>query len=495
MSGFRLLAKNSAANIAAGMANALLAVALPPLLVRHLPAAEFNAWSVVLQLAAVVNVLQLGVQVGVGRFVAYCRARGDAEYPREIVSTAFAAMWLSTVLALVLLTAMGAFLPRWFPGMPEALQGEARGALWCVGASIALGLPASVAGGVYSGLQRNDVPARVIVVSRIAVAVALFALATRGFGLLPMAIAYATIVGGAALVQIWLLTTRHPEFAFRRAWVTRKAAHELADYCFSLTLWSIGMVAITGLDAVIAGAIDFRWAGYFGIAGSAVALIVGLQAAMLQPLIAIAAHWHSRGDKTRLGVLLLDATRINALVFLGAIMPLFFAGEWLVKLWVGDEMAPQLLPIVRVLLLGIFLRQTLAPFATILLGTGEQRLIVWTPAYEAMAKLAASIGLGLWLGPVGIALGTVVGGAVCVATNAAFNFPRVTSVVIERAHFFRHAIGAPVLLFLPLLALPLFDGFANSSGALALRVAFAALFVIGATAIAVAALRRLRSLV
>src|SRR5437762_782066 len=75
VSAFRLLVKNSAANIAAGAANALLAVVLPPVLVRHLASAEFSTWSVVLQLAAVVYVFQFGVQVAVGRYVAYCTAR------------------------------------------------------------------------------------------------------------------------------------------------------------------------------------------------------------------------------------------------------------------------------------------------------------------------------------------------------------------------------------------------------------------------------------
>jgi len=493
VSSFRLLVKNSAANIAAGVANALLAVVLPPVLVRHLTSPEFSTWSVVLQLAAVVFVFQLGVQVAVGRYVAYCTARGDTDFRREIVSTAFAGMWLSAVLALIVVAAMSALLPQWFPGMPEALRGDAQIALLVIGTSLALGLPASVAAGVYSGLQRNDVPAIVVVVSRIAVAIALIVLAIRGFGLIAMAAAYGMLIGGAALCQLWMLSARHPEFSFRRAAVTRHAAREIADYCFSLTIWSVAMLVISGLDAVIAGRFDFGWAAYFGVAASAVALVVGLQSAMLQPLIAIAAQLHSEGHKQRLGSLLIDASRLNTLVFLTAIAPLFVAGEWVTRLWVGDVMAPQLLPIVQVLLLGVLLRQTLAPFATILLGTGEQRLIILPPIYEAVTKLAASIGLGLWLGAIGIALGTLVGSVVCVATNLCLAFPRVKGINVEPMPFLLRAIGQPLMLYVPVLALPLFAASVTDANGFVLRVALVMITGLGVTFAALASLRRMRT--
>ncbi len=318
-------------------------------------------------------------------------------------------------------------------------------------------------------------------------------LATRGHGMVALAAAYALFAGGAAIGQIALLSMQHPALAFHPGAITRRAARELAGYCVSLTVWSVAFLAISGLDAVIAGAIDFRWAGYFGVAGSAVALIVGLQTAMLQPLIAIAARWHSTGDRRRLGALLQDATQLNALVFLVAIAPLFIAGDWLADHWVGHEMATEVLPIVRVLLLGIFVRQTLAPFATLLLGTGEQRILIFTPLYEAAAKVIASIALAWWIGPLGIAVGTVVGAVVCVVTNAAFTIPRVRGIVIDRGRLFGRAIGIPVLLFLPVLLLPFVEQ--GLDAAFGLRLATAVLLAGGATLLVLSALRRVRTLV
>ena len=495
MSGFRLLVKNSTANVAAGVANALLVVALPPVLVRYLSEGEFSAWSVVLQLALIVNVFQFGVQVAVGRYVAYCTARGDMDFRRQIVSTAFAAMWAAAALALVFVAIAVWLLPRWFPDMPSALEGDARAAMLLIGASIALGLPASVVGGIYSGLQRNGVPAAFVVASRIALVLVLVALVVGGFGLVPLAAAYATIITGAALLQLWMLRATLPEFSFRRKAVTRGAARELADYCVSLTVWSVGILVISGLDAVIAGRFDFHWAAYFGVAASAVTLIVGLQSAVLQPLIAIAAHLHSRGEKREIGRLLVDVSRVNTLLFLAAIAAFFVAGERLTALWVGEAIAPKVLPIVQVLLLGVFLRQTLAPFATILLGTGEQRLVVWTPAYEAAAKLAASIILGAWIGPVGIALGTVIGAIVCVVTNVVSVFPRVTGFALPTRTFLVQAIAVPTLAFAPLLILPLFEVPVTTSLIFTSRTILVTLVGVAAAAMAFASLRRVRALV
>ena len=63
MGQFRKLVKNSAANVVSGAANAVLSIALPPVLVRHLSPDAFSTWAVVLQLAAIVSVFGFGVQV------------------------------------------------------------------------------------------------------------------------------------------------------------------------------------------------------------------------------------------------------------------------------------------------------------------------------------------------------------------------------------------------------------------------------------------------
>ena len=495
MSRFRALVKNSAANVASGAANAVLAVVLPPVLIRHLTADEFSTWAVVLQLAAIVNMFGFVVQVAVGRYVARCTIAGDHEFRRQMVSTAFAGMWGATVIALAVVGSMAWLLPTWFPGIPQHGRDEARLALLLIGSSLATGLPATVAAGVFSGFQRNEIPAYVIVASRLAIAAALVFLATAGAGLSAMAGAYAAINVAATLIQLALLKQQHPDLGFRRTAVTMRAGRELAGYCFSLTVWSISILAVNGLDSVIAGRIDFHWAGYFAVVGSVVTLALGVQVAVLQPLVAIAAQLHSRHESRRLGELLIEATRANAALSLLCLVPIYIAGGPLLGWWIGSALGAQILPILQVVLLGIFLRQTVAPFAAILLGTGEQRLVIATPIYEGVAKLAVSIALGIWIGPIGIALGTVVGGVVCLATNLLRNFPRVRGLDIDRRRFVLSGAIRPTVVFAPVLLVAVADALLAEPTPLSLRIIAALLTSAGALALGWPALRRLRALV
>lgn len=495
MSAFRRLLKNSAANVASGAANAILALLLPPVLVRHLSADVFSTWSVVLQIAAIVNLFGFGVQVAVGRYVAHCTASGQERLRQEIVSTAFAVLWSSALLAVGVLLVLAVFTPLLFPGMPQALHGPARLALLLVGASFAFSLPASVAAGVFTGFQRNELPAYVVVGSRIAIAAALVVTASLTGDLVDMAFAYAVINVAAAGVQLWLLHRIYPEIAFRRNAVTRQAARELVSYCTSLTIWSLGMLAIGGLDSVIAGRIDFHWAGYFAVAGSIVTIIVGVQAALLQPLVAVSAQLHSQGARDRLGELLIEATRTNALFFALSVLPLYLAGAPLLELWLGEPFAREVLPVAQVLLLGIYARQTLAPFATILLGTGEQRLVIVTVVYEGATKLILSIALGSLLGPIGVALGTLAGGLICLASNMVINFPRVTGFTTDVPRFLVHGIAMPTLVMAPMVAIAWSEWSLGPSLTLATRALTALAIVIAAAAMARPALGRLRELV
>ena len=140
-------------------------------------------------------------------------------------------------------------------------------------------------------------------------------------------------------------------------------------------------------------------------------------------------------------------------------------------------------------------RRTLAPLATILLGTGEQRLVVMTVFYEGLTKLLLSVALGIWIGPIGIALGTVAGGAVCFATNMTLNFPRVRGLAAKSNDFIVHGIVQPALILVPAFMIAVGDVVMPQQVAFMLRIA--ALVAVGAGAVIVIrpTLRRLQSLV
>ncbi len=98
-------AKNAFANLGRGSAAAIVALLLPPVLVRHMTPAAYAVWVLVLQTAEHVGYLNFGLQTAIGRNVAYAHERNDIEQRDSVFSTAFVGLCGAALLSLICLAA------------------------------------------------------------------------------------------------------------------------------------------------------------------------------------------------------------------------------------------------------------------------------------------------------------------------------------------------------------------------------------------------------
>jgi O-antigen/teichoic acid export membrane protein len=426
---------------------------LPPLLVRMLSSTTYNIWALILQLSAYIAFLDFGIQTAVGRFVAHATEVGDQAERTRIVST-----------ALVLLAALGALglgaigllawqLPELFPAIPAGAVGEARAALLMVGGSTAVGLPASVFLGVFIGLQRNEVPAVLVGGSRIAGALALAGIAALNGGLLAMAGAFAAINLATYAVQ-WAVARRlAPDVPVTLTQAARPAARTLIAYCASLSVWSFATLLVTGLDTTLVGIFDFAAIVHYTIAVSFITVLLGLQNALFGALIPEAAILGARADAARLGRLLIAATRYGMLTLLGSGLPLILLARPLLTVWVGPVHAGPTAILLQVLVIANIIRLAGVPYAMLLIGTGQQRLVLITPLVEGFSNLLVSVAAGALLGAVGVALGTLIGSTIGMLAHIFYNIPRTQGIAATPLAYLRAGIGRPVVCTLPALLL------------------------------------------
>jgi len=457
----RTLTRNTIANLANGAAGALLAVVLPPFLVRTLSQDEYSLWALLLQIGGYTGLLNFGFQTVVGRFVSHAEAVDDAVQRDRMVSAAILLLLGSTVLAGVMITALAWGMPTLFPSIPEALQGDARLALLLVGGSLALGLPFTAISGVFVGLQRNEVPAAVISAGRVITGVGLVFAAMAGRGVVGLAVVYAG-VNVATYVAHWVtLRTLAPRVRPALALVNREAFRELVRYSTSLSVWRLAMLMVTGLDVVIVARFDFPAAGAFAIAAGIVLLLQGAQAAVVSVLLPVSAALFARGETARLGALLFITTRWNILAYGVAAALLCLAGPPIIRSYVGPEYATTVVAILGVLLLGTAARQSMGPYSVFAVGTGDHQRIVMSPVIEGVVNLAASWILAQRLGAIGVAWGTLIGGIVGVVFHLAYNLPRSERLGVTLRAFLSHsfvpatlAVAPPLLLLGLRAALP-----------------------------------------
>ena len=166
-------AKNAFANLGRGSAAAIVALLLPPVLVRHMPPAAYAVWVLVLQTAAYVGYLNFGLQTAIGRYVAYAQERDDIEQRDSVFSTAFVGLCGAALLSLLCLAVAIVATPSIFPSVPSQLIPQMRLALLLVGFSMAVELPASSCNGVFIGMQRYEIPALTVGGARLLSAVGL----------------------------------------------------------------------------------------------------------------------------------------------------------------------------------------------------------------------------------------------------------------------------------------------------------------------------------
>jgi len=451
----RVLLKNAVANVVRGSSAALVALLLPPFLTRSMSPAAFGAWALVLQLSAYVGYLDFGIQTAVGRFVAHANERNDPDQRDRIVCTSLAVLSISGLLAWVGALLLTAFLPDLFKQLPFALISQVRIAIVLVAGSLAVGLPASVFIGIFLGLQRNAIPASILGVSKVISAVLVVLIARHGGNLAHMGAAVAAINLLSYFFQYYACLRVAPDMRFSLRYVTKSAAKELADYCFSLSIWSLSLLLVTGLDLSIVGYYRFSEVAYYSVAAIIVTFLGGFYNAIVSPMLPAAAVLHARGDRRQLGQMVMVTTRYGMLLLLVIGLPLIAGAHLILKVWVGPDYATHAAFIAQILIAANIIRLCVTPYVVAMIGSGEQRLVILTPLLEGIANLVCSLVAGYFLGALGVAIGTFVGAIVGMLGMLLYNMRRTTAIQLTVAEYVHGSLLRPCLCAAPALTIML----------------------------------------
>ncbi|HEX5235538.1 MAG TPA: oligosaccharide flippase family protein [Silvibacterium sp.] len=450
-----LLLKNAGFNVIRGGASAAVAVFLPPFLTRSMSTQAFGAWSLVLQLSAYVGYLDFGIQTAVARFVAHCTERGDAEHRDRIVSTALACLIACGCIAISGLLLLASFLPQIFHHLQHPMIFDIRVALLLVGGSLSIGIPASVFTGTFVGFQRNELPAVIIGGSRIISALLLVVVVRHGGGIVSMAIVLSIANLSSYAIQYLVfrkvIASLIPTMHLSPRHVSVAAARELFDYCFSLTVWGVGLLLVTGLDLTIVGIYRFDQVAYYAVAATAVTFLAGMFGAIFGAMGAPAAVVHARGDRAELGRLVVVSTRLGMVLLLGTGLPLILFAGRLLRFWVGPEYAQHAALLLEVLVTANILRVSATPYALAMIGSGEQRRVILIPLLEGVTNLISSVILGRYFGALGVALGTLVGAIFGFGGNLFYNMRRTPEIQFSVREYVQDSLLRPSLCFAPLV--------------------------------------------
>ncbi len=413
-------ARQAAANLVTVGVNASFAILSTLLLTRRFEHSEFSLWVFVVGVAGYIGLIEGGLFGAVVRRVAASSELGDAQLRSVRAALLLLGGFAIAAGGLVLLVARpGSWL---FSSAPSVLRGEAAAALTVVALGSVLALPTAAFRGFFAGAGRAWTPAWINLIVKSAAIATLFVsrshLSLRG--------AASVIAGGtisaAALISVAAIRELGPRVLC--VWqTTRRDLAELRGDTATFLWWSIAMLLISGLDGLIVSRFDFERVGAYGLAAQFVALLIAAFSAAVSPLLpAASARATIDGVRERTAQTLLEGTRlsIGSLTAAGGVLCL--AGPATMRLFYGDLLAAEATGLLRLLVVGVIVRQIPAVLGLLQVANGDHRSVRVAPLAEGLSNVTASIGLAALLGAKGVALGTIVGGMVAVATHARCTF-------------------------------------------------------------------------
>jgi O-antigen/teichoic acid export membrane protein len=443
-------ARNATASIARICVNSVIAFVLPAYLTHHLPVKTYAAWVLILQMSAYVSVMDFGVQAAVAKFIAEYEAKGDHVGTSQCASTGVVIMAAAGCVALVATAFIACYVPRLFHGMPSDLYHDVRLSIILIGSSLSLAIGVSPFSAVFSGLQQYRIPIGISIVNRILYAVAIGFAVSFHKSLVVMSAAVGAINTTTALAQVvaWRVWASRIRIAISA--VTSSTFKVMLAYCSVQSIWSIGALLISGMDTTIVGHYAFKETAYYSIALSPNALVIVVLLAGLSPLMPAASALSTQRSPAEMGHLLLRTTRYSVIVLCLTGVSLLVCGYPLLRVWVGVAYAIHSVSYLRILVIANIVRLICAPYSTMVIATGRQRVAMAAVFSEALSNLLFSIWLASRFGAIGVAWGTLIGGAIGLAIHFGVSM-RYTqaNLRVSRRALFLNGILRPAGILIP----------------------------------------------
>jgi O-antigen/teichoic acid export membrane protein len=448
---------NIVASIFRVIAVSLVALFLPAYLTHHLSVQTYSAWVLIIQLAAYVSYLDIGIQTAVSKFVAeYCAANNRTAASRH-ASAGLVLMTVAGTLGLGLAVFLAWRVPSLFAAMPASLYHDVRVSILLVGASLSFGLVCAVYSAVFFGLQRYWVPTTITIINRASfTAIVITVVALRG-SLVAMGIGVAlvNVLTGIIQVAAWRSQASEIRLSFRLA--EYAVLQRVMRFCAVQSIWIGGMLCVSGLDIAIVGHYDYVQTAYYSIATMPTSFVLLIMSSLLNPLMPASSALSTKCSPSQMGEFLARFTRYTAIMLLLTGLPLMVCGYSILRAWVGPDYAIHTLPYLRILVFANVVRNWGAPYATMITAIGRQETGTVAAVSEAAVNLGSSLYLASRLGAIGVALGTMLGAFVSVLLHFTITM-RFTgqAFAISRARLFLRgvvqpfAVAIPSLLFFPL---------------------------------------------
>lgn len=399
--------RNVTVNYAAAGMNALVTLVVTPILLHRLGIAAFGVWSLAVSLTSYLELFEFGFGAATTKTVAEDAGRR----PNRVVQTLNTSLVVLTGLgALAALTAvvLAAGSPSWF-SFPHDLRTQGAVAIGVMGLALAASVPGDAFGGALAGHQRYDLLSGSNAVQMAVTAVASVAIVLAGGGIVPLALATATIGLTMHGVRYWLLRRVLPSLRLSLRFVQRERLRPLTSLSWWFLVSQVMGTVIARIDLVVVGAtLGVREVAIFAIGAKLAQFVARGFRELANVLMPHAASLAGAGRSDRLPAVVADGTRVALVAAVPTSIVLAVLAPDAIRVWVGQSYR-EATAVLAILVVAIGLRALFEPTYGVLAATGQVRRLSAAYTAEGAVNLAASLALVRPFGVTGVALGTLIG--------------------------------------------------------------------------------------
>lgn len=397
---------------------------LPYFLTRHLSQADYAAWVVGFQVAIYVPMFGLGIHHLINRTVAHHLARQEFTQLQTSVLAALQMLLILFALSLLFVWLVGPYVVE-FAKAPENLRESILTVWYRVGLASCIGMLSFFFFGCFGGAQRyewENLYKAILALSFIG------AVASIGFmqgklspTLLSNLYAIAIALAMSALLLGFFrqrLVSLPEHFRFHQP-----TLKEYFKGLYGTAVWQLAMLLIAGFDILIVSRVDFLSVPGYSIALSFLVFLTGSISAVVSPCLPRFAAELGQPNHGQFKPLFVNyQTRL--LKIMGAILVvLLLIPNSLWDLLLKDS-ASAFIQVFAVLLVATCIRFITVLYTLAVVSANMQHKVILSPLLEGITNLTLSIVLGYWLGAIGVAIGTLIGAAVCLGFHSLYNIPR-----------------------------------------------------------------------
>jgi O-antigen/teichoic acid export membrane protein len=385
----------------------LIGIALSPFILHRLGDAAFGIWILIFSITDYYGLFDLGIRSSIVRYVSKFVATDQMEELAKLVNTSLFTYSCIGVLSLLLTVVLALRVDSLFRIPPE-FHSTARLLLIMVGASVAIGFPLGIVGGVLEGLQRFYVMSWTNVVSTVLRAVLIVIALTHGRGLLTVAAITVTLPVLTAIVRV-IITLRICPIAFGWRYIDRSTFREIANYGgVTFMILVAGRLKFKTDEIVIGSMLSAAAITYFNIGARIVDYAGEVVTSLAQNFLPMASESEAVGDIGLLRKVFVAGNRFCAFTIFPITAILLILGKSVIEVWVGQRYIATSYPVLVIMVIPATLMWAQAASGRVLFGISKHGTWAIVTMVEGVCNLILSIILVRPYGIIGDAFGTAI---------------------------------------------------------------------------------------